>query len=172
MMNEKVQKAINDQINAEIYSAYLYLSMAAYFDSISMEGFSNWMKIQAQEEMTHAMKFYDFVFERGGKVTMQAIKQPETEFKSPLEVFEKTLEHEKHVTSLINNLYELAVVEKDYPLESFLKWFIDEQVEEESTAASTVDKIKLAGDKGPGVYMLDKELGARVFTPPTETNGK
>ncbi len=172
MMNEKVQEAINNQINAEIYSAYLYLSMAAYFDSISLEGFSNWMKIQAQEEMTHAMKFYDFVFERGGKVVMKAIEQPQAEFKSPLEVFEKTLEHEKEVTSLINNLYELAVREKDYPLESMLKWFIDEQVEEESTAANIVDKVKLAGDKGPGVYMLDKELGARVFLPSTETKEK
>ncbi len=167
-MNKKVQNAINEQINAEIYSAYLYLSMAAYFDGKGLAGFANWMKVQFQEEMAHSMKFYDYVYERGGSVTMKAIDAPPTSFKSPLQVFEESLKHEKMVTGLINNLYELATKEKDYAFKSFLKWYIDEQVEEEGSAQAVIDKIKLAGEKGPGLFMLDKELGARVFTPPTK----
>ncbi len=167
-MNSKIQTAINNQINAEIYSAYLYLSMAAYFDGISLSGFANWMKIQYQEEMFHAMKFYDYVYERGGIVKMKAIEAPLTKFESPLQAFEYTLEHEKHVTSLINNLYELALNEKDYAFQSFLKWYIDEQVEEEGTASETIDKIKLAGTQGPGLFMLDKEMAIRIFNPPTK----
>ncbi len=165
-MKANVQKAINGQINAEIYSAYLYLSMAAYFDGQDLPGFANWMKMQAQEEMSHAMKFYDFVYDRGGSVEMSAIAQPPVKFKSPLLVVEQVLEHEKEVTELINNLYELAQKEKDYAFESLLKWYIDEQVEEESSAGQLIDKLKLAGDKGPGLFMLDKELGGRTFTPP------
>jgi len=167
-MNEKIQNAINKQINAEIYSAYLYLAMAAYFDSKGLAGFANWMKTQYQEEMAHAMKFYDYVYERGGKVMLEAIEGPKTDFESTLNVFEETLEHEKHVTSLINGLYELASEEKDYACESFLKWFIDEQVEEESSAQEIIDKIKLAGESGPGLFMLDKEMGARVYAAPGE----
>jgi ferritin len=166
-MKKSINDALNAQINAEIYSAYLYLAMGAYFDGLGLDGFASWMKVQYEEEMFHAMKFYGFVYERGGSVTMEAIEKPEADFKSVLDVFEKTLEHEKHVTSLINNLYDLAVQEKDYAFQSLLNWFIDEQVEEEDTAGKIVDKIKLAGEKGPGVYMLDQELGARTFTPPT-----
>ncbi|MBD3331096.1 ferritin [Candidatus Peregrinibacteria bacterium] len=163
MMNKKIEQAVNNQINAEIYSAYLYLAMAAYLEDLSLTGFSNWMKVQYQEEMAHAMKFYDFVYERGGKVKMQAIDEPQNDYKSVLEVFEKTLEHEKQVTASINSLYELAVKEKDYALESFLKWFIDEQVEEEASAQELIDKLKLAGQEGPGLFMLDKDLNARQF---------
>lgn len=167
-MNTKVQNAINEQINAEIFSGYLYLSMAAYFDTEGLPGFANWMKVQAQEEMAHAMKFYNYVFERGGSVTMKAIAQPDTKFKSTLQIAEQTLAHEKIVTGLINDLYELSVKEKDYATESFLKWYIDEQVEEEGSAQEVIDKIKLAGDKGPGLFMLDKEMAVRVFTPPVK----
>jgi ferritin len=162
-MNPAIEKAINGQINAEFYSAYLYLSMAAYFDSQNLSGFANWMKVQAQEEQTHAMKFYDFVFSRGGKVELFQIDKPESDFKSPLDVAEKTLAHEKKVTSLINGLYELALAEKDYPFQSLLKWYIDEQVEEEENATKLVDMIKLVGDKGPNIIMLDKELAGRKF---------
>ena len=167
-MNKKVEDAINKQINAEIYSAYLYLAMAAYFDGEGLEGFSNWMKIQAQEEMTHAMKFYRYVFERGGKVVMDAIEKPNGEYGSSLEVFEEVLKHEQLVTSLINGLYELAVDEKDYAFQSMLKWFIDEQVEEEGNAQQIIDQVKLAGEKGPGLFMFDKELGARTFVDETQ----
>lgn len=168
-MNKKMEKALSKQINAEMYSAYLYLAMSAYFEGAGMEGFANWMKIQAQEEMIHAMKFYNYVFERGGKVELEAIEKPPSKYESSLDVFEKVLKHEQHVTSLINELYELAISEKDYASQSMLKWFIDEQVEEEDGAAKIVDKVKLAGDKGPGLFMLDKEMAARTFTPPAST---
>lgn len=164
----KILNAINEQINAEMYSSYLYLSMAAHLDSISLTGFSNWMKIQAQEEMSHAMKFYHYIYERGGKVTMKNIEKPQTNFDSPLQIFEMALGHEKKITSLINDIYALAIEEKDYATQSFLKWFIDEQVEEESSASEIVDKIKLAGKEGPGLFMMDKELSGRTFTQPTE----
>ena len=167
-MNKKIEDAINEQINKEIYSAYLYLGMAAYFDSQGLAGFSNWMKIQAQEEMTHAMKFYHYVYERGGNVTLKTIDKVPSKYKSSLAVFEETLKHEQLVTSLINNLYELATKEKDYAFQSMLKWFIDEQVEEESNAQALVDQVKLAGEKGPGVFMIDKELAARVFVDDTK----
>lgn len=160
-MNKKIQDAINAQINAEIYSAYIYLSIAAYFDGMALPGFANWMKVQYKEEMEHAMKFYSFVYERGGKVAMDAIEKPPVKFNSPLHVFEYTLDHEKKVTSLINGLYELSIKEKDHAFTSFLKWFIDEQVEEESNAMQIIDKLKIVGEKGAGLYMLDKELSSR-----------
>ena len=162
-MNNKIQKSINDQINAEMYSAYLYLAMGAYFDASSLTGFANWMKVQAQEEMSHAMKFYNFVYERGGKVELGAIEKPSADFKSPLDVMKEVLAHEKIVTGLIHNLYELATKEKDYAFQSFLKWFIDEQVEEEGNASDLIEKLQLAGEKGPGLFMMDKELATRTF---------
>ena len=162
-MNNKIQKSINDQINAEMYSAYLYLAMGAYFDASGLTGFANWMKVQAQEEMSHAMKFYNFVYERGGKVELGAIEKPSADFKSPLDVMKEVLAHEKIVTGLIHNLYELATKEKDYAFQSFLKWFIDEQVEEEGNASDLIEKLQLAGEKGPGLFMMDKELATRTF---------
>jgi len=168
-MNKKMEVAINKQINAEMYSAYLYFSMSSYFAKEGMDGFANWMQVQAQEEMVHAMKFYNYVFERGGVVELEAIGKPPLDYKSSLDVFEKVLLHEKHVTSLINDLYELALEEKDYASQSMLKWFIDEQVEEEDSAGKIIDKLKLAGDKGPGVFMFDKEMAGRVFNPPTSS---
>lgn len=167
-MNQEVQNAINKQINAEIYSSYLYLAMAAYFDGKGLEGFSNWMKVQAQEELTHAMKFYRYVYERGGEVELQAIEKPKTEFDSPLAVAKEVLEHEKKVTALINDIYTLALDEKDYATQSMLKWFIDEQVEEEAAAQQIIDKLEVTGEKGQGLYMLDKELASRTFVDETQ----
>ena len=161
MLNKKLEKAINDQVHFEIYSSYLYLGMSAYFSAESFSGFANWMKVQAQEEMTHAMKFYHYVYERGGIVELSAIAKPPAKFKSPLDVAEQVFAHEQKVTELINGLYELALKEKDYASQSFLKWFIDEQVEEEGSAQELVDKINLVGDKSHMLYMLDKELASR-----------
>ena len=156
-----VEKAINDQINAELYSAYLYLSMAAYFEGRNMKGFAKWMQIQTKEEVSHAMKFYAFVFERGGKVTLKAVEQPPTDWKSPLALFEQVYEHEQKVTSLINKLVEVARADNDVATENFLMWYIDEQVEEEAHAYEAVQKLKMVGDVPQAMYMLDKEMGAR-----------
>ena len=167
MFSDKMQEALNIQINKEIYSAYLYLSMVAYCESINLKGFANWMTIQVQEELSHAQKFFNYVGERGGRVILQPIDGPETKWDSPLAVFEHVYKHEQLVTGLINGLVKLARAEDDYATESFLKWFIGEQVEEEASASGVVEKLKLAGDRGGGLFMLDRELGTRVFTPPT-----
>lgn len=169
MIKEKIKDAINKQINAEMYSAYLYLSMSTYFESINLKGFASWMKAQTQEEMVHAMKFYDYVNERGGKVLLTAIDAPPTQWDSTLAVFEYTYKHEQKVTGLINDLVDLAISEKDHATNNFLQWFVAEQVEEESSADEVVQKLKIAGDQGGGLFMLDRELGQRVFTPPTTT---
>lgn len=165
-ISKKLEEAINDQINAEIYSAYLYLSMAAYFDSNNLGGFANWMKIQFQEEMFHAMKFYGFIDERGGRVLMKPIAGPETTWESPLKAFEHTYSHECEVTARINKLMDLAIEERDHMARELLHWFIAEQVEEESSADKIINELKLIGDNGHGLLMIDRELAARVFTPP------
>lgn len=169
MLSGKMLKALNYQINRELYSAYLYLSMASYFRDMNLNGFANWMEVQCQEEMSHAQKFYEFVDERGGKTTLDAIEAPPHSWNSPLHVFEETLKHEQHVTSLINDLVKLAIDENDYASNSFLQWFINEQVEEEASADDLVQQLKLVGDHGQGVFMLDRELGQRTFTSPTAT---
>lgn len=169
MLSKKMEAALNEQINAEIYSAYLYLSMAAYCHSLNLNGFANWMQVQTQEEMFHAMKLYGFVNDRGGRVKMKAIKGPETDWASPLAVFQAVYKHEQHVTSLISKLVDIAIQEKDKSSESFLQWFVDEQVEEEATADDIIQQIKLAGEKGPGLFMIDRELAQRVYTPPAAT---
>ena len=161
MIDPKIEKAINEQINAELYSAYLYLGMAAYFENMNLSGFAHWMKAQSKEEISHAMKFYDFVFARGGKVELDAINKPSSDFAGPLDVAEKTLAHEQKVTGMINKLYELALNERDYAFQSLLKWFIDEQVEEEESATKLIERVKMVGEKGVNLLMLDKELGAR-----------
>ena len=161
MLSEKLSHAINAQINHELYSAYLYLSMAAYFDGESLPGFAHWMRAQAAEEQEHALKFYDYVYERGGRVTLAAIDGPPTEFASPLAVFEQTLVHERKVTGLINDLYALAVEDKDYASQVFLQWFISEQVEEEDNATQIIETLKRVGEKGQPLFMLDRELGQR-----------
>ncbi len=166
MLGKKMEKALNEQINAELYSSYLYLSMASWSESEGLDGFANWFKIQAQEELTHAMRFYAYVYERGGRVRMAAIEAPKTEWKSALAAFEDTLEHEQKVTGLINKLVKLARDASDYATENVLQWFVAEQVEEEDTADRLRQKVELVGGKGHGLYMLDRELAARVFTPP------
>jgi len=169
MLNEKMEKALNEQVNAEMYSAYLYLAMNAYFESVSLSGFANWMRIQAQEEMVHAMKIYDYVNERGGRVTLKAIDKPPVQWKSTLAVFEDVSRHEQKVTSLINDLASLAIELKDHASHSFLKWFVDEQVEEEKSADEIVQKLNLMEGAPGALYMLDQALGQRVFTAPTAT---
>ena len=166
MIKEKIQKALNQQLNAELFSSYLYLSMAAYFESINLKGFANWMRVQTQEELVHAMKFYDFIIERGGKAVLASIEGPPTEWESPLAVFEHAYQHEQKVTGLINKLVNLATAEQDHATNNFLQWFVAEQVEEEASADEVVHKIKLMGDASGGLFMLDRELAQRVFTPP------
>ena len=168
MLSKKMEKAINKQINAELYSSYLYLSMATYFESISLGGFSNWMRQQAQEELFHAMKMFDFVCDRGGRVILTSIDGPASAWKSPLEAFQNVLAHEQKVTGLINDLANLALDERDHATNIFLQWFVSEQVEEEATAGSLVDKLKLIGKDANGLFMLDTELGQRVFTMPVK----
>ncbi len=166
MLNSKIEKAINNQINAEIYSSYLYVSMGMYFESADMSGAAKWMNAQAQEELVHAEKFMNYVNERGGRVVLEAIEKPPVEWKSGLATFEAALDHERKVSSLINELVSLARSENDYMTDNFLQWFVSEQVEEEASAGEVVRKMRLAGESGGGRFMIDKELGLRVFTPP------
>jgi len=170
MLNKEMERALNAQVNAEMYSAYLYLSMSAYFQSKSLGGFASWMRVQAQEEMVHAMKLYDFINERGGRVILELIEAPPTEWDSPLATMEAVYEHEQKVTGLINELVELALEKHDHATNIFLQWFVSEQVEEEDSANDVVEKIKLMGDARGGLFMLDRELGQRVFTPPATTS--
>ncbi|MBC8446408.1 MAG: ferritin [Chloroflexi bacterium] len=161
MLSKAMQDAINEQIKNELYSAYLYLSMAAYAEEANLSGFAHWMKAQTQEEFEHAMKFFNYVAERGGRVVLQAIDQPPVEFASPTDLFVKTLAHEQHVTSLIHDLYALAVKENDYASQVLLHWFIEEQVEEEANATQILETLKMAGDKGNALIMLDRALASR-----------
>lgn len=168
MISEKIQDALNKQIVAELYSSYLYLSMSAYFESINLKGFAHWMRCQVQEEIVHAMKFYAFVNDRGGTVRLAGIDGPPTTWASPLAAFQDAYAHEQKVTRMINNLVDLAIAERDHASNAFLQWFVTEQVEEEASADEVVRKIHLAGDQGGGIFMLDRELATRVFTPPPE----
>jgi ferritin len=161
MLSKVMQDAINEQLKNELYSAYLYLSMAAYSETANLPGFAHWMRLQSQEEVEHAMKFFDFVNDRGGHVVLQAIDQPPVEFASPLDVFEKTLEHERKVTAMIHQLYELAAKENDYATQVMLQWFIEEQVEEERNAEQIVETLRMIGDKPQALFMLDRQLGTR-----------
>ena len=169
MIKEKMLNALNGQINAEQYSSLLYLSMSAWFSEKGLPGFANWMYIQYQEEMTHANKFFKYVVERGGKVELKAIEQMPTEFESVIDVFEKTKAHEAHVTSLINGLVDVAIAERDHAAQSFLKWFVDEQVEEEANVQEILDTLKLIKGEGNGIFMLDREMRQRVFVDSTIT---
>ena len=160
-IGKAMQDAMNEQINKEFFSSYLYLSMAAYFEDKNLTGFAHWMRLQADEEREHAMKFYEFILDRGGRVQLQAIDAPATEWKSNLEVAEQVAEHESKVTESINTLYELALQEKDYPAQAMLQWFISEQVEEEKNAADLVAKLRLIEERGTAVLMLDHRLAKR-----------
>ncbi|MFC1486001.1 ferritin [Candidatus Latescibacterota bacterium] len=166
MLKKKMERELNAQVNAELYSAYLYLSMESYFQSQNLRGFANWIRVQAQEEVSHAMKIYDYIIERGGRVTLTAIEGPKGEWKSPLEALTDTLAHEQKVTGLINGLVDLAIAEKDHATGSFLKWFVDEQVEEEANADGLVEQLKLVGKAPGGLFMVDQELGKRSFAAP------
>jgi ferritin len=168
MVNEKMESAINEQINWELYSSYLYMSMAAYFESINLKGCSSWMRKQAMEELTHVKRFYDFLTARGGRVLLSEIKAPPTEWETPLTVFEETLKHEQHVTSRINDLVDLSLELRDHATNSFLKWFVDEQVEEEESVDEVLQSLKLNESNPGGLFMIDKELAQRVFVPPAD----
>jgi len=166
MISKKMEKALNEQVNAELFSAYLYLSMEAYFKSLNLNGIATWMRVQTQEEVAHAMKIYEFINERGGRITLKAIEGPETKWDSPLAVFKAVYEHEQKVTGLINNLVDLAIEEKDHATNTFLQWFVNEQVEEEASADQVIQQLKMMENAPGGMFMLDRELGQRVFTPP------
>lgn len=161
MISKKVQDAINEQIKHEISSGYLYLSMSAHCEANNLPGMARWLRVQWEEELSHAMKLFDFVHERGGSVTLQAIDQPPVKFKAPLEIFEQVLAHEQKVTALINRLYEIADKESDYPAQVELQWFIKEQVEEEKNASDIVEQLKMVGSSSSALLMLDKQLGSR-----------
>jgi ferritin len=160
-MNKKILKALNEQLNRELFSAYLYLSMAAYFERENLEGFAKWMKIQAQEELEHAMKFFDFINERGGKVVLEKLDKPKTDWKSPLEAFEDAYEHEKFISKNIHDIYKLAEKLNDYPTKVFLHWFIDEQVEEEDQTLKIVEILRKIGKSAGALYHLDHRLSKR-----------
>lgn len=161
MLSKNLEAAINDQIKHELYSAYLYLSMSAHAESNNMPGAAKWLAKQAEEEQEHALKFYSYIHDRGGKVTLQAIAQPPTEFTSLLDIFEQVKEHEALVTSLIHRLYEMSVKENDYASQVMLQWFVTEQVEEEKNAATVVDALRSVGTQGTALFMLDRWLGER-----------
>ncbi len=166
MISDKMASAINTQINREMYSAYLYLAMSAYCESIDMPGFSNWFRIQYQEEMAHAFGMFDYLIERDGEPVLMAIEQPPKEFGSPLNIFEEALNHERKVTAWINELVTLAIDEKDYAAQNYLQWYVNEQVEEESTAKTIIQELKMAGKDGSTLFMINRELAQRVYNAP------
>ena len=162
MLTPKVQDALNKQINAELFSSYLYLSMAAYFEAADLKGMAHWMRVQAGEENAHAMRIFDFINDRNGRVTLTQIEAPKTEWKSPLEAFEEAYKHEQKITGMIGDLMNLVAIEKDGAGHDFLEWFCREQVEEEAAAQLNVAQLKRVGDNGVGLYLLDQELGKRT----------
>ena len=161
MFTENMQTALNKQLNAELYSSYLYLAMSAHFNSTNLDGFANWMHHQAREELMHAMKFYDFILQRGGKVALETIAAPSSAWDSPQAVFEATLQHEQKVTGLINDLVDTALNEHDHATHIFLQWFVTEQVEEEESAETVLQQVKMAGQTQSGLFLLDRELAQR-----------
>ena len=164
MLSKKMANALNEQVNKEMFSAFLYMSMSAHAESQGLKGFSNWFMVQYHEEMGHAMKIYRYIQEQGAEVKLKAIAEPPSGFSSPLDMFEKTLAHEQFVTKSINDLYELALSENDHATEIFLQWFVSEQVEEESNDHEIIDKLKMVGNSPQGLFMVDKELAARTFS--------
>ena len=166
MLSDKMQDALNAQINAELASAYIYMAMAAYFEDNDLPGFAHWMGIQVQEELAHVQKFYHFIFERDGRVILDALEAPPKEWDSPLAAFEGAYQHEQYISGRIHDLVTLSRELKDPATENFLGWFVGEQVEEEANAKGIVQSLKLAGTSGAGLLMLDRELAARVFVPP------
>ncbi|HPR64481.1 MAG TPA: ferritin [Thermoanaerobaculia bacterium] len=161
MLSKKMEQALNEQINRELFSSYLYLSMAAYFEDSNLPGFASWMQVQSQEEYMHAMKFYSFIHERRGRVTLKAIEEPKPKWKSPLDAFQEAFKHEQFITGHINELANMALKDKDHATHIFLQWFITEQVEEENSADEIVQKLKMIGDSQQGLFMLNREMGFR-----------
>ncbi|MBJ2194943.1 MAG: ferritin [Muribaculaceae bacterium] len=172
MLNKNVEQAINAQINAEFWSAYLYLSMSMHFANKGYNGIANWFQIQFKEEQDHATIFMNYINSRDGKVLLAPIEGVDTEWASPIDAFKATLAHEQKVTALINNIYAIAVEEKDYATQNTLQWFISEQVEEEETARGFIDALEKIGDNGYGLYMFDKELAARTYNTPAPLASK
>ena len=161
MLNADLESALNNQLNSELYSAHLYLSMAAYFESENLNGFAHWMRVQHQEEVSHAMRLFGYINDRNGRVVVQTVEQPPIEFESVVAAMEMTLEHEREVTRMIENLYREAQAQKDYATHVLLEWFIEEQVEEEKSAVEIVEHLKLIGDDGTGLLILDGRLAER-----------
>ncbi len=166
MLSEKMEKALNEQLNKELYSAYLYLSMSAHSTHIGLPGFANWFMVQYREEMDHAMKIYRYINDQGGKVKLAAIDEPPSEFEGAMDMFQKTLQHEQFITKSIHELMDLAIQEKDHATQIFLQWFVTEQIEEEGNDNEIIAKLELAGKEGNGLFMIDKELATRIYTPP------
>ena len=164
MLSEKLQKALNEQINNEIFAAYQYLAMAEYFAARNLDGFAHWMRLQREEEMTHAMKIFDFVIDRDGRVKLTPIAAPDAKFTNPLSVLKKALDHERAVTGKIHALYAAAKKENDYPTEALMQWFVLEQVEEEASALKLVERLEMAGDDKAALLILDREVGQRTST--------
>ncbi|MFK7845151.1 MAG: ferritin [Rhodothermales bacterium] len=160
-VNTAVEAAINAQIQAEFQSAYIYLAMSAKFNEMGFGGFAHWLRLQWEEETVHALKFYDFLLSRDGSIELDSIEKPEITFETPLEAFEQVLEHEQYITSRIHDLYDLATKNRDYPLQTLLNWFVDEQVEEEDSVRAVIDTLRLIGDSGSNLFLLDRELGSR-----------
>lgn len=169
MISKKMAQALNKQLNNELYSAYLYLSMSSYANSVGLKGAANWFMVQYQEEMVHFMKFYDYINSQGIHVELATMDAPPSGFGSLLSMYEQALTHEQFITKSINDWMELAVKEKDHASQIFLQWFVTEQVEEEASAGDVIARLKMAGETGAGLLMVDGELAARVFTPPSAT---
>lgn len=167
MISNRMNDALNEQVNAEMFSAYLYLSMSAWFSERSLTGFATWMRVQAEEENFHAMKIFDYILERGGNISLQTIEKPEAEWSSPIDVIGEVVAHEAKVTGLVNDLVEVALSEKDHAANIFLQWFVAEQVEEEASVGEVLDKLKMIGDDSAGMFAIDMELGKRVFNAPS-----
>ncbi len=166
MLSDKMTKALNGQINRELYSAYLYLGMSAHSAHVGMPGVANWFYVQTQEELGHVQRFYQYIVRQGAKVELETVQKPTGEFASALDMFSKALEHERFITKSINELVDVAVEQRDHASEVFLQWFVNEQVEEEENACNIIDQLKLAGDVGSGLFMIDRELATRTYTPP------
>ncbi len=166
MIKKTLENALNEQINAEFHSAYIYLSMSSYFLSVGLAGYANWMRVQYQEELAHATRFFDYVNERGGRVTLSPIAEVQVDFSGIVDVFEKTLEHEQLVTGMINKLMDISIQESDHATKSFLQWFVDEQVEEEANVDQILNNLKLIKGEGQGLLMMDREMQTRVYVNP------
>lgn len=165
MISKRLEEELNKQLNAELYSAYLYLSMAAYLATKNLPGFSSWMKVQFEEEQAHAMKLFQYIIDRGGKVELMEIKAPKMSWQGIIDVFESVVNHESHVTKMINNLVDMALEEKDHATVSLMQWYVTEQVEEEASVNDIFDQLKLIDGQGAGLFMLDREARQRVFVP-------